>query len=158
MSKTFWKILAVCSVFGLIVGLRIMKPQAEQDKVESQSCLTNKDPLMTTLPRYNDAYHGLTDGNEKEDLARLYLAVISKDILVLPPKQDLATVRVVLPVKKDGNATLVLREIQLGSDNGLHDAFQQRKYKRRWRHEPPPFHSSKIEKLINRIISGCGEV
>jgi hypothetical protein len=155
MNKTIWQILAIGTVVIVIISLASMNmPQTEESKA-SQSCWANEDPLMATLPRYNDAYHGLTDENEKEDLARLYLLAISKNILVLPSKQDLETVRVVLPVTTNDDVVMVLREIQLGSNNGLHGAFQKRNYKRS-RYEPP-FYPAKIEKLINRIISGCGE-
>jgi hypothetical protein len=155
MNKATLQKLAIGTVLIITVSLVVMEPPVDQGEVENQSCWTNEDPLMATLPRYNDAYHSLTDKNEKEDLARLYLLAISKDALVLPSKEDVKKVQVILPVTNNENIIMVLREIQLGSDNGLHGAFLQRKYKPRL-YEPPGY-PSKIEKLVDRIISGCGE-
>ena len=110
-----------------------------------------------TLPRYHDAYHGLTVEKEKEELARYYLSVISKNVLVLPPRRDAKAIRVVLPVTKDNKVALILREIQLGADNGLYGAFQKRNDQPSRVMYEPPFYSLKVQKLIRRIISGCTE-
>lgn len=155
MSKTIRQVLAITTVILISGFVSISMPQTEEAKA-SQLCWANKDPLMITLQRYNDAYHRLIDESEKQKFARLYLLAISKDVLVLPPKKNVEKVRVILPVIKDDNVIMVLREIQLGSDNGLYDAFQQRKQKRS-RYSEPPGYPSKIEKLVNRVISGCGE-
>ncbi len=155
MNKTLWLMLTMVSLFIVSVVLIIMRPQTEAEKV-SQLCWSNKDPLMITLQRYNKAYHSLTDENEKREIARLYLLAISKTVLVLPPNKDIEKLQVILPVTEGDKEIVVLRDIQLGADNGLYAAFQQRNRKRS-RYSEPPGPPSKIEKLVNRVISGCGE-
>jgi hypothetical protein len=151
MNKTIWPILAVSTFFVVIISLASTN-MPDEFKVERQSRWAKEDLLLASLTRYTDVYRSLTDEYEKEDLARQYLSIIIKEILVLPATHDMGIVHVVLPDTKGDKVIMVLKEIQLGPDNGLHGAMQALLNKRR-RYEPP-FYSPKIDKLIGYIVSG----
>jgi hypothetical protein len=154
MNKTIWPILAVSTFFVVIVSLASTN-MPDEFKVERQSRWANEDLLLASLTRYTDVYHSLTDEDDREDLAREYLSIVIKEILVLPAIHDEGTVHVVLPDTKGDEVTMVLKEIKLGPDNGLHRAMQallNKQYRSR-----PPFYSPKIDKLIKYVISGHRE-
>jgi hypothetical protein len=153
MNKHLQTVLLCMVTIGTVVigGLQIMlAPQKSHFvRVPLQSKWQNNDFLVGTLARYGDVYSSLTNEHEQRQLARLYLQLMLKDILLLPAKNDVGPVSVISPVIKAGNVSMVIKKIQLPANNGLHLAMQDL-LKRRMVMPPTP----KIGELVQYIIAG----
>jgi hypothetical protein len=153
MNKHLQTVLLCMVAIGTVVigGLQIkFAPQKSHFvRVPLQSKWQNNDFLVATLARYGDVYSSLTNEHEQRQLARLYLQLMLKDILVLPTKNNVGLVRVISPVITAGKVSMVIKEIQMPADNGLQLAMQDL-LKRRMTMPP----TEKIGELVQYILDG----
>jgi len=87
----------------------------------------------------------------KQYFADAYLKVTLRDIFVIPVANSTANIRMILPKTLEGLKVVVLKEIQLGPDNGLREAMYRLVYERH--HFKPPFYSAEMGELLEEVIT-----
>lgn len=141
-------VIFAISFFSFVIAI-IVVPIVNQPEPR-QPLFKNEAEFIASLQRYTKAYHKIESDNLKQHFANAYLKTILREIFVLPVANNTDNIQVILPQEQEGQAVMVLKEIQLGPDNGLHEAmyrivFEQHQLR-------PPFYSEELGALLEEVV------
>ena len=143
-------VIFAISFFSFVIAI-IVIPIVNQPEPK-QPLFKNEVEFIASLQRYTKAYHKIESESLKQHFANAYLKTILRDILILPVVNNTDNIQVILAREQEGQTVIVLKEIQLGPDNGLHEAmyrivFEQHQLR-------PPFYSEELGDLLEEVVGG----
>ena len=149
MKPVIFAMLLFCFVIAIIVVPIANKPEPQKPIFENETA------FIESLQRYTEAYQSLTNETERQYFADAYLKIIIKHAFVLPATNNADNIQVILPEQVDGQKVAILKEIQLGPDNGLREAMYRIVYERH-HYSEPPFYSEEVGELLREVVGESG--
>lgn len=143
--KTLILVVATSILFIASIIVPIVSPPEPRKPL-----FENEAAFIASLQRYTEAYHKIASESQKQYFADAYLKAILRDIFVIPVANSTDNIHVILPRTVEGQKVVVLKEIQLGPDNGLREAMYRLVYERH--HFKPPFYSAKMGEMLDEVV------